>query len=79
MFKVKYKGTLLDGTVFDDTKGKSVELPLQVLSLIHIFLSRSARRATCSQSAGEVPQMKRGAVPGAAGAGWVWALSLIHI
>ena len=31
MFKVKYKGTLLDGTVFDDTKGKSVELPLQVI------------------------------------------------
>ena len=31
MFKVKYKGTLLDGTVFDDTKGKSVDLPLQVI------------------------------------------------
>ena len=31
MFKVKYKGTLLDGTVLDDTKGKSVELPLQVI------------------------------------------------
>ena len=31
MFKVKYKGTLLDGTVFDDTKGQSVELPLQVI------------------------------------------------
>ena len=29
MFKVKYKGTLLDGTVFDDTKGQSVELPLK--------------------------------------------------
>ena len=25
------QGTLLDGTVFDDTKGKSVELPLQVI------------------------------------------------
>lgn len=31
MFKVKYKGTLMDGTVFDETKGKSVDLPLQVI------------------------------------------------
>lgn len=31
MFKVKYKGTLLDGTVFDDTKGKAIDLPLQVI------------------------------------------------
>ena len=31
MFKVKYKGTLLDGTVFDDTKGNSVDLHLQVI------------------------------------------------
>ena len=35
--------------------------------------SRSARRATCFQSTGEVPQMNCGAVPEAAVEEWVWA------
>lgn len=30
-FKINYKGTLPDGTVFDETKGEPTEMPLQVI------------------------------------------------
>ncbi len=31
MFTIKYKGTLPDGTVFDETKGEAIDMPLQVI------------------------------------------------
>lgn len=31
LFKIKYKGTTIDGDVFDETKGEAVDMPLQVI------------------------------------------------
>lgn len=31
LFKIQYKGSKIDGTVFDETKGEAIEMPLQVI------------------------------------------------